>query len=222
VEISFEQYERLLWRVLAHLAQRGYVVPPSEARDLIHDFYVEAWQGLVERFDPKRGNFSSYLFGAFYRFARRRILLWQNWRSRVVNVRHLVYHVDESTDSEQAVDLKNQLREIRDVLSRLPQQPREVLRDFLSEEGSERCLALKHRISRHRLREILIDALGWVAMEVGHRSFQATVDGQVALALWRDGRTAHDTATLLGIPVAEVHAARKRITAHLLDAIRSK
>src|SRR5438270_1228739 len=82
---AFQEYERLLWRVLAQLARDGFIAPPDEGRDLIHDFYLEAWPGIRERFDPKRGAFQAYVFSAFYRFGRRRIIDLQNWRGRLVD-----------------------------------------------------------------------------------------------------------------------------------------
>src|SRR5688572_4101425 len=72
-DIRFLDYQRLLWRMLGVLARRGYVVPPGDARDLIHDFYLDAWPGLTQRFDPTLGTFATYVAAAFYRFARRRI-----------------------------------------------------------------------------------------------------------------------------------------------------
>jgi RNA polymerase sigma factor (sigma-70 family) len=221
---SFEQYERMLWHVLAQLARRGYVVPPSEARDLIHDFYLEVWQGLTERYDSKRGNFSSYVFGAFYRFARRRIIRLQNWRGRLVDVCQLARYADESVDVERAADVESQVQKVSGVISGLPWLQRDILRDFLSgEEGSERRLALKYAVSRYRLREILVDTLGRVATELGHILVENPIEEQVALALWRDGRTVRDTAVLLGISVADVHAARKRLVAQMLvNLVRSK
>ena len=71
---DFRRYEALLWRVLSALARKGYFVPPGDARDLLHDFYLEAWPGLHERFDPRLSSFGTYIAAAFYRFARRRIV----------------------------------------------------------------------------------------------------------------------------------------------------
>ena len=72
---QFIAHERLLWRRTAGvLLRKGYFVTPDLARDLIHDFYVEGWPGVVERFDEELSQFSTYLSIAFYRFARRRDL----------------------------------------------------------------------------------------------------------------------------------------------------
>lgn len=212
----FEQYERMLWHVLAQLARHGYIVPPSEARDLIHDFYLEAWPNLKKHYDSKRGSFSSYVYGAFYRFARRRIVQLQNWRGRLVDVRELARYPDESADVERTADVEIQVQKINSIISRLPRLQRDILLDFLiGEEGSERRLAVKYTVSRYRLREILVDTLGQVASEFGHSASDNPHDEQIALALWRDGQTVRDTAVLFGVSLAEVQAARKRFVAHL-------
>ena len=40
---DFQTLQRPLWLVIGRLARRGYAVQPADARDLIHDFYLEEW-----------------------------------------------------------------------------------------------------------------------------------------------------------------------------------
>jgi DNA-directed RNA polymerase specialized sigma24 family protein len=46
---GFLAHEKHLWQVLAALSRAGYFVPPQDARDLVHDFYLEEWAGVVQR-----------------------------------------------------------------------------------------------------------------------------------------------------------------------------
>jgi hypothetical protein len=69
----FEKYQSNLWPVVGALARRGFAVAPDEARDLMHDFYLDEWERLGTLYDPSRGPFERYLLAAFFQFARRRI-----------------------------------------------------------------------------------------------------------------------------------------------------
>jgi len=55
---SFIEYEPLLWRVLSKLVRDGYHIQPHDARDLIHDFFLE-WEPLNSRFDAAKGEFAA-------------------------------------------------------------------------------------------------------------------------------------------------------------------
>src|SRR4051812_39949290 len=81
LDIDYARYRRLLTAALARLARNGYAVPPDEGLDLIHDFFVEAWEGLIHRFDADKASFETYIYGAFIRFARPRIVRLNRLRS---------------------------------------------------------------------------------------------------------------------------------------------
>jgi RNA polymerase sigma factor (sigma-70 family) len=228
-DVSFVDFERLLWLVLSRLAKSGYVTPPNDAQDLIHDFYVDEWENLKRRYDPTLGSFANYLFSAFYRFARRRIVRLQSWHSRLVDTAELARRVDHTTEpreilerSEETKAIEERLSTIREALTALPTVQQAVLRDFLSsarEDTSERSLARRHGISRYRLREILVEALGRVASEQARRGAPGS-SVRAASALWQDGRTVRDTAKILGLSVGKVRLARQRYVGTLLEAIR--
>jgi RNA polymerase sigma factor (sigma-70 family) len=214
----FEQYERLFWRVLARLARLGYVLPPGESRDIIHDFYLEAWENLLDRFDPSRGKFSTYLFTAFYRFARRRIVRWHHWHRPLRTLRELA--VTEAPAPAVWED-EPRLAAIRTSLARLRPEQREALQAYLAGAEGERALALRYGMTRYRLRETLIDALGQVLADAGEDALRDTLEGRAALSLWRDGLTVPQTARLLGISAAEVQTLRRRLAQGLLEKARS-
>src|SRR5258708_32361204 len=161
-------YESVLWRVLAALARGGYAVPPSDARDLIHDFYLDAWPGVHERFDPKQGPFSAYIAGAFYRFARRRILKLESLQRRMVDFDSAVAHLSSDSTPPDILESRQRHREATAALSVLAPLERTVLEEHLAGEGlSERALAERHKLSRYGIRELLADALGKVAVALG-------------------------------------------------------
>jgi len=211
----FEQIERLLWKLLGKLATRGYVVPPSDAQDVIHDFYVYAWPQLLQRFDPSRGAFNSYLASAFYRYGRHRIVQLQAWRRRLQDVTELAERSAADPLPEDAAELA----QIRAIVDRLDEPGRTILLARL-EGRSERDLERSLNLSRHRQRELLIDALGRVGLQFGGLSAGRSIDGRVAESLWRDDRTIADTALQLGVSVADVRASRLRNVARIAGAIK--
>lgn len=211
---SFQEYERLLWKIISKLAQQGYIVPPGDAQDIIHDFYVDVWPGLVDRYDSSRGHFRAYLVSAFYRFARHRIIKLQSWRSRLVNIEHLVAHADSLPHLEQTAELAGVSRAIHAL-----EVPEKLVLCGRLEGQSERSLCDQVGVSRYRVRELFIDAIGKVASMLGEIHAKNPLDAKVAVALWKEGRTVRDTAALLGIAVPKIRQARVRNVALILDSI---
>lgn len=213
-------YERHLWQVLAALGRGGYYVPPQDARDLIHDFYVEDWEGLVRRYDSNQSQFGTYLAAAFYRFARRRIIRLERWRRRTVDL-------EDAAELESALALPDELVEsseglaaIRAQLAALPPGERGLLMDFLASGGSnERALAERHGLTRYRVRETLANAVGRVMVALADVA-PVNLDARVAKNLWVDGLTPRQVASLNGIDTKEVNVARLHFVAGLMKALR--
>ncbi len=218
----FQNFQRLLWLVLGTLARRGYPVQPADARDLVQDFYLEEWSSLEERFDPAQGRFESYLFKAFYRFARQRIVRMERWRNRLLDLDHAIELSDEAPTPEDVLDDEARAARMTQAMRRLPESSRGLLRDLLVEAaGNQRELARQRGITRYRLREQLTDAVGQLAVEMGTLSPAADMDEKIALALWGDGRDAREVATALHVAVPDVHAARRRNVHQLLSALHA-
>src|SRR5262249_1710109 len=91
----------------------------------------------------------------------------------------------------------------------------------LASGDSERALAARHNMTRHHLRETLINALGQVIAALGAEGLAEVPDKEVALALWRDGRTVPETSQLLELSTAEVRAIRQRLVQDILENLRS-
>jgi RNA polymerase sigma factor (sigma-70 family) len=214
-------YERHLWQVLAALGRAGYFVPPQDARDLIHDFYLEQWGGLLQRYDANRSQFATYMAAAFYRFARRRIIQLERWRRRTVDLEDTAELESAAAMPDQLLESSEQLALIRAQLAALPAQEREVLVDFLaSGDAGERALAQRHSLTRYRVRETLANAVGRLLVALAADAVPTTRDARIAKSLWVDGLTARQVASMDGIDTAEVNAARLRFVAKLMQSLR--
>lgn len=219
---QFSTHERLLWRVLAALARDGFVAPPDEGRDLIHDFYVQAWAGVLERFDGAKSTFATYLSAAFYRFGRRRIVRLQEWKYRLVELDSISEQASPALAPHQVLEDSQQLDVLRRALLSLPAKERELLYEYVSgDQSGEREMARKRSMTRYALREELATAIGRLAAEVGKLPTTDRVDASVAHHLWNQGSSAKSTATSLGLTVPEVNAVKTRLVSGLLQTLRS-
>ncbi len=109
------------------------------------------------------------------------------------------------------LDVSHDHRLVRAKIEELPYQQRELLATYVySDKVSERSLAREYSLSRYRLRELLVDALGRVLVRLDRPAEIPDIDWQVALALWRDVRSISKTAQYLGITEHQVRAANKR------------
>ena len=212
----FQQHDRLLWSVLARLARGGYVTSPDEGRELMRSFYVEAWPNVERDFDKRKASLQTYLARAFYLFSRRRIVQEASWRRRLADVKSAL---DASPEPEAVAERREELKSVRQALESLPEKERSVLVDFLSGRTRERDLAQKHDLTRHRLRETLVEALGRIATRLGAFT-RTSIEDQVARHLWYEGRSARDTGRLLKLTTEEVQAFRNERIGRFLRSIR--
>jgi RNA polymerase sigma factor (sigma-70 family) len=218
---GLQAYEKHLWQVLAVLSRAGYFVPPQDARDLIHDFYLEEWDGVMQRYDSTLSGFPTYISAAFYRFARRRILKLQRWRQRTVDLEEAAEQASAGDMPEQVLEQQEQLAMIRAALGNLPAQEREIIYDFLTRgEANERALAQQHAMTRYRLRETLVNGLGRLLIQLPDQGETAGLPARVARGLWVDGYSSHQLAALLGMSTPEVNAVRLEFVAELIDSLR--
>lgn len=220
--------ERPLLGVLARLARQGFVTPPPEGVDLIHDLFLEEWNGLDERYDPAKGNWRGYVYKAFVHFARRRILQQQRWRRCLINVSQLEESIEaaESPPGETTEASPSQserlLQTIRLALAELPFPEGDVLRAYLaSDDGSERTLAQHFGMTRYRVQEVLTDALGRIVASLGEPGRLSPAAWRVVDALWREGRSVRQTAAHLRLSVPEVQQTRHGIARMVRKGIES-
>lgn len=218
----FTELEGTLWRVAGLLAKRGFVSAPDEARDLIHDFFLEAWPKVRATYDPAQGSMAAYASQAFYRFGRRKLAALNTIRHRLVDLEAIAELSSAEPWPDHQVERMQDLRAVRKALEKLPALERQVLTDFLSGDGEgEFRQAGKYGLSRYAYRDALVSAVGRVAAEVAgvHAS---PLEQQVLRLLWKEGRTAQQTARLLGIDTSEVQGIKHGYARRLLGSIKGK
>lgn len=219
METAYRTHRGLLFSALGRLAREGYVAPPAESIDLIHDFFVEAWEGLASRYDPTRAKIPTYLYAAFVRFARPRIARVQRMRATLVDPHELAEALAEdegSADLGRAVDLAR----MRDALAALPPASRMALDTWLNvDRTSERDVARSLGLTRYRSRQLLIEVLGRVMTELGPLSNWPEPDRRVAHAMWQEQLGFKETAARYGLAAQAVKNAYRRNQARMQAAL---
>ncbi|OGA39216.1 MAG: hypothetical protein A3G24_25010 [Betaproteobacteria bacterium RIFCSPLOWO2_12_FULL_62_13] len=210
LEGAYRQYKGLLFSALGKLAAQGFAVPPDDAADLVHDFFAEAWDGIAERYEPKRAGLGTYVYAAFVRFARPRIVRLQRFHGSLMEPKELERLTEAESDApepENALDLQR----LHEAMIALPSRNRELLEYWLKvPSGSEREAARSLGLSRYQARLQLIDALGQVSVAIGALGSVERIDRDVALAVWRDGRTIAETSARLHSTAQQVCNAYRR------------
>src|SRR5712692_2466029 len=138
LDVAYRQYTPVLFRALGALARNGFAVPPSEALDLIHDFFVDGWPSVRTHYNEKKGPLPNYVYVSFVHYARPRIVKLNRLRSALIDPQTL----EEFEAPPQNVPMKLQLEQWTEAIRRLPEREREFLQQYLyGSQGSERKLA---------------------------------------------------------------------------------
>jgi RNA polymerase sigma factor (sigma-70 family) len=225
METGYTKYRALFFDALARLARQGFVVQPGDALDLIHDFFANAWEGLAARYDPACGSAASYVYTAFVRFARQRIIRLRRWGLRLQDLASLTNQVAaEAVLSPLDSRVRNEeVKRLQEALSELPQERRTVLLDyFASGPRSQRHLARKYQVSRYQLHELLLNGFGQLVVRLAARGALPSPDREVAVALWCEGWDLEETAARLGRSVQQVREAQARLKKLLAGILRNK
>jgi DNA-directed RNA polymerase specialized sigma24 family protein len=206
-----EAYERLrpvLFGVLRRLVRQGYVASVGQGLDFVHDFFVEAWPGITERFDPAQGSLEAYVAGAFARFVRPRLVREARWAAALeVDPVGWGGPIAES-DPARAIDIAR----VRQALAALDASDRTLLlARFGQVPISERVLAARLSTTRHRVREQLALALARLAVVLGERGVLPEPDFRVARLLFIDECSIPAAAARLSLTEPQVRAARRRL-----------
>ena len=218
LESAYTTLRPVFLRTLAQLARQGFAAHPEEAVDLVHDFFLTEYAGLVQRFDEGISKFRTYATRAFIYFARRRIVQLSVWRSTLMDA-HTLSRLARSTETQHEHAMPNDAA-LTEAWSRVPEAAAEVLRSYLSLSApSERKVADQLKMTRYAVREGIADALAHISVALGEQGQIAAHDWPVALALWRDNCTVSQTAHRLGRPLQEIHTARQRILRTLATAL---
>jgi len=220
LEAAYPWLTPVLFGVLGRLAQTGFVVAPADARDLIHDFYLEAWAGLKKRYKPDLASFEAYASGAFVQFVRPRIVRLS--RMRTISDPLLLESLRSREPwPDQRADDSALWIALSDAVDHLPEDMKEVLLAYCYAGASERALARRLCTSRYKLRERLIDALGQVVVLLPKPPSIAAKDWEVGRAIWRDRRTVAQAARILGITDHQARTAHERCVRVLSGVLRN-
>jgi RNA polymerase sigma factor (sigma-70 family) len=214
----------LYYDALSRLARQGFAVQPADAEDLIQDFYADAWTGLAARYNAACGSPSAYVYGAFLRFARIRILKLQRRQPRRQDLSRLADLIAQQGALPPLEKLVRQeeAEAVQRALAELAPLKRTLLLEYLAAgPRSERRMARDLQISRFQLHGMVIDALGELMLRLGEGVLWPADDRAVAVALWSESRSVAETAAHLGLTVAQVREARHRLERVLAAALAS-
>ena len=197
----------LFYSVLSRLSAEGLRWPFEENQELIHDFIADSWEGLAQRYDPAQARFTTYLYAAFWNYARRRILARRRYEASALGLDEVESPTVSLSDLSEA-----DLRLAREEISRLSPERQELIRRYFgSPRVSERDLARDLGLSRYALKKSLVETLGLLATRMLEGSDRAgELDWEVAVATWAMGFTPAQTARRLGIEISRVREARQR------------
>jgi RNA polymerase sigma factor (sigma-70 family) len=209
LEDAYRTYRPLLFGALARMADNGLVLDLDEGLDLIHDFLLDEYKGLRERFDPIRGRFTTLLFAAFTRYASFRVARLRRWSEGLVGDDGVRHASDATPEEEIPLDEANILR----VLSKLERNESALLQARFGAGLSERSLARRMGVSRYAIRKQLVEALGKLAAELGDRGDVPEAEWHIARALWSERRSLDDVAAELGITRERARRAAQRAIA---------
>ncbi len=222
---AYPRYRGLLLSALGRFAARSIPVPPDQGLDLVHDFFTEEWPGIRRRFDPSRGPANAYVYSAFVRFAKARLIAAARlrevpiaaWRAAPEGPR------DDSPQERILIDEEERERLQASLLS-LEEPDRKLLLRFAESGTSERALARDFGLSRHAVRERLVGSIGRLVVDLVAPRVPSR-DREAVVALWGDLHTAREASRLLGIPEAETKEVRQRTAdqfTRYLDALRDR
>jgi DNA-directed RNA polymerase specialized sigma24 family protein len=209
---DYQKFRPLMMTAFSHLAHQGYAAPPADGLELVHDFFIEAWDGLVDRYDESHAKFETYLFAAFVRFARPRIVKNLRWTRELFPPDEIEKTHDALLDmhavgQEHALDV----RVMESALSSLASSDRELLATRFAEGLSEKDASRRLGMSRYYFREACVGALTRLAARLNEPGPIGARDWQIASALWVEGRTVPDIAESFEISPSRVKAVRERL-----------
>jgi RNA polymerase sigma factor (sigma-70 family) len=202
----FEAFIPRFLGALRKLARQGLVPTASDALDTLHDFYLDAWPGVLTRYDAHYGPFDRYAVAAFMRFARTRAARDSSLARRLVPESAL-----ETAPSEQSYELELDEARIRAAVEQLQPRHRSVLASIYAERTSERDAARKLGLSRYRLRVHAAEALAAIASQLADPALVSTDETRIARALFVDREPIELAAADHKIPLARAREIRRKL-----------
>ena len=218
LEQVYEKYTPVLLGALAALVRQGFRLNPGEGLEVVHDFYIEALPGLFERYEPSQAKFSTYLYGAFLRFARGRIIRHQRWNRLLVPFDDAIAHPAAPEDSSTTEVLNAR---VAGALRALPRELRITIEARVARGESEREIARRLRVTRYVVRQRLAEALGRIAVAIGNDETIREDLRPLAIRLWRDGHSLMRVAQEQDLTRSEARQRLHELIGSLSAAVRS-
>lgn len=219
VPSKFEDYEKFLWKVLARLASDGYVVLPQNAKDYIHDFYVEAWPKITKSYNPDLGKFTTYLASAFYKFCRRRVIYQHNLDRKLEAFDESLFAQEEGSRNIQETHCDTSRVKLH--LDRLNSFEKEVITEYVNGYHSERMLSERFKVSRYAIKKNLVNAIGKLAASFHGELDSKHQDKYIAYLIWIEGRPLKDIAILIGKPLSTVRSEKQNYVNQIILNLKS-
>lgn len=214
---AYEELRPLLYHALSRLAREGWVVPFDDSRDLIHTFFLDVWPAIQSNYNPEEGSLRTYAFTAFVRFARREIIRQRRQAGQRIDLDHLETYV--------TIDPRDTAGEVYDAealsrgLAQLPGEERAALHTYMRVH-SEREVAAQLGTTRHRVRQLLPDAVGRLAVYLGAPSRIPEMRWQVTRSVLGEGRTLSQAAAHLDLHPKQAKAYHEQNLETLMQALR--
>lgn len=221
LETAYQTLRPMLFGGLGKLSRQGFSILPSDGLDVIHDFFVDEWDKVIARYNPDKGKLESYVYAAFINFARPRLIRLQRLQGSLTDPQELNRMGDEDEPLAEEPQPSDPGQLFDRILKHLPEEDRALLSEYIrSGRSPERALARTHGISRYKLREKLIEALGRFAVFLQQPTGIPDRDWRVASALWHDQRSTSEAARVLGLTESQVRNSQKRNQKYLVEAVR--
>lgn len=215
--LAYGNLQPAFLHALGQLAKSGFAARPEEAMDLVHDFFISEYPGLIQRYDARRSRFRTYAIQAFIFFARRRIANMQRWRSTLMDVRELSKQLRSPAEPHFA---HQDVQAITAALDRLPAQQNQILRAYLALDApSERKVAQQLNLTRYAVREQIADALARLSVAMNEPGKLTSDDWSIAVALWHDKHSVDRIASKMNRAPDDIRTARDRILRTLATAL---
>jgi RNA polymerase sigma factor (sigma-70 family) len=211
-------FRGLLYAALARLAAAGYVATLEESRDLIVDFFLEEWSGLVARYKPELARPKTYIYRAFLLYARPKLRRLRRQKYSLADVTRL----SRQEPASPAEFESSAMLDAAAALEQLPDDERDVLWQLLQGKSNLNELARKAGVTRYRVREMLADAFGRLLVSLGERKTLTDEEWRIAVALWREGRSPRDAARELGVTTDSIQHCRGKVLDLIGRAIRAE
>jgi RNA polymerase sigma factor (sigma-70 family) len=214
---AFQDLRPLLLAVLRRLSTQGYTHAFSDGLDCLHDFYLELWPGLQERFEPQKGTLQAYAATAFARFARRRLIRQAQWQRTLSSLDpdSLRGSGDVGTGEHSLSDQER----MRTALAALSAEDRDLLAGRIIGNESERAVATRLGWSRYQVRLRVAEVLAELAARFGESSQFSPGEVEIVRALFVDKLSVVAAAARVGVSETRARQIQKRVLDSLVHAV---